>query len=111
MILNACVRDNKMVDENICKNCKDGNCRHAGQPTTAERLDTDTIEGGSKMCNKRYYLTQRPPAPGTFPGKPVEIKAFDSKGYVGEIGCRAWGWVEYKEPLSQEQVDDYELVE
>jgi hypothetical protein len=39
MILNACVRDNKMVDENICKFCTDKNCRHAGKPTTAERLD------------------------------------------------------------------------
>ena len=39
MILNACVRDDKMVDENICKFCTDRNCRHAGKPTTAERLD------------------------------------------------------------------------
>jgi len=28
-----------MVDENICKVCTDKNCRHAGKPTTAERLD------------------------------------------------------------------------
>ena len=39
MILNACTRDDKMVDENICKVCIDKNCRHAGKPTTAERLD------------------------------------------------------------------------
>ena len=42
MILNACVRDNKMVDEKICKDCTNKNCRHAGQPTTAERLDMAT---------------------------------------------------------------------
>ena len=42
MILNACVRDDKMVDENICKFCTDKNCRHAGQPTTKERLDMAT---------------------------------------------------------------------
>ena len=42
MILNACVRDNKMVDENVCKNCQDKDCRHAGEPTTRERLDMYT---------------------------------------------------------------------
>ncbi|SDF62509.1 hypothetical protein SPACI_040310 [Sporomusa acidovorans DSM 3132] len=42
MILNACVKNHKMVDENICKNCKDENCRHAGEPTTKERLDIYT---------------------------------------------------------------------
>jgi hypothetical protein len=39
MILNACVKNNKMVDEKICKNCNDKNCRHAGELTTAEKLD------------------------------------------------------------------------
>ena len=34
----------------------------------------------------RYYLTQRPPAPGTFPGKPFNLKSFDTREYVGEIG-------------------------
>ncbi len=39
MILNACVRQKTMIDEKVCKNCKDKNCRHAGEPTTKERLD------------------------------------------------------------------------
>lgn len=42
MIVNACVKENKMVDENVCKKCMNKNCRHAGQPTTAERLDMGT---------------------------------------------------------------------
>ena len=42
MILNACVRDQKMVDENICKNCSNESCRHAGEMTVRERLDADT---------------------------------------------------------------------
>ena len=58
----------------------------------------------------RYYLTQRPPAPGTFPGKPVNMKAFDSREHVEEIGRPAWGWVEYEEPLTEKQIADYELV-
>lgn len=59
----------------------------------------------------RYYLTQRPPAPGTFPGKPVNMKAFDSREHVEEIGRPAWGWVEYEEPLTEKQATDYELAE
>lgn len=43
MILNACVKQNKMVDENICKTCQlAGECRHKGEPTTKERLDMAT---------------------------------------------------------------------
>jgi len=42
MILNACARSNKMVDENVCKSCENKGCRHAGEPTTKERLDIYT---------------------------------------------------------------------
>lgn len=62
------------------------------------------------MKNKRYYLTQRPPAPGTFPGKPTKIGAYDTKEHVEEIGREAWGWVEYQEPLEERQIKDYELT-
>ncbi len=58
----------------------------------------------------RYYLTQRPPSPGAFPGKPIKLKAYDAKTYVEEIGRSAWGWVEYSEPLTEKQVKDYELT-
>lgn len=59
----------------------------------------------------RYYLTQRPPAPGTFPGKPANIKTYDERKYVSEIERQAWGWVEYEELLTEKQAADYELVE
>ena len=59
----------------------------------------------------RYYLTRRPPAPGTFPGKPVNLQSFDDRKYVEEIGRPAWGWIEYEEPLTEKQAADYELVE
>lgn len=39
MILNACYVLNKMVDEKECKNCTNTYCRHAGQLTTAEKVD------------------------------------------------------------------------
>lgn len=61
----------------------------------------------------RYYLTQRPFAPGTFPGRPSDwADISDSRGrvFVPEINRKAWAWVEYKSPLAQKEVDAYELV-
>lgn len=58
----------------------------------------------------RYYLTQRPPTPGTFPGRPTKIEAYDQKTYVEEIGREAWGWIEYPEPLEEKRAEDYELT-
>ena len=61
---------------------------------------------------KKYYSTQRPIAPGTFPrqtGKEI-VTNFDDKRFVDEIGKEAWGFVEYEEPLTQSQVSDYELI-
>lgn len=56
----------------------------------------------------RYYSTQRPVAPGTFPGRPARIENFDDREIVPGIGP-AWGFLEYREPLSDAQVQDYEL--
>lgn len=60
----------------------------------------------------RYYSTQRPNAPGTFPrqGGTETVTNFDSKIYCEEIGREAWGYVEYKEPITPEQARDYELT-
>lgn len=37
-IMNACVKDDRMIDEHECKACNRV-CRHAGEQTTAERLE------------------------------------------------------------------------
>jgi len=60
----------------------------------------------------RYYLTQRPFMPGTFPGKPTDWEDISDHGrvFVPEINRKAWAWVEYKSPLAQKDVDDYELT-
>lgn len=58
----------------------------------------------------RYYLTQRPPEPGTFPKGALIIGAYDDKIFVPEIGRNAWGWVEYEEPLSNFLIAQYELL-
>lgn len=57
----------------------------------------------------RYYLTERPASMGTQPKGTVNIVNFDDKQDVPEIGGKAWGYVEYKEPLTDAQIKDYEL--
>ncbi len=57
----------------------------------------------------RYYSTQRPVMPGTFPGKPTQIQNFDSKEPVCGGKMKAWGYLEYAKPLTEKQMSDYEL--
>lgn len=59
----------------------------------------------------RYYLTQRPASIGTQPSGAENITNFDSKQYVDEISKEAYGYVEYSHKLSENQMEDYELVE
>ena len=62
----------------------------------------------------RYFSTQRPVGPGTFPkpdgNKVVEIHNFDSKTYCEKIGREAWGYIDYEQSLSTEQAASYELT-
>lgn len=62
----------------------------------------------------RYYSTQRPIMPGSYP-KPssntvLEIVNFDARTYCDEIRREAWGYIEYKLPLTPETATDYELL-
>lgn len=62
----------------------------------------------------RYYSTQRPIMPGGYP-KPqnnevLEIENFDNKKFVEEVGCQAWGYIEYEKPLGHFDVVGCELV-
>ncbi len=60
----------------------------------------------------RYYLIMRPAMPGAVPTRNLEmICNFDNRMYAEEIGREAWGWVEYTEPLTEQEIKDYELVE
>lgn len=62
----------------------------------------------------KYYSTQRPIMPGSYPkpigNLPVEIKNYDERLFVKEIGRMAWGEIEYRDPLSEADVFEYELV-
>lgn len=46
----------------------------------------------------RYYSTQRPVGPGTFPKLPenkvLEVHNFDAKTFCEEIGREAWGYID-----------------
>lgn len=60
----------------------------------------------------RYYSTQRPVMPGGFPksAEVEEIENFDTKMFCEAIGREAWGFIEYREPLTKEEAEDYELT-
>jgi len=62
----------------------------------------------------KYYSTQRPIAPGSFPkqegNKVLEIHNFDSREYVEAIDRMAWGWIEYEHRLDYFDMRKYELT-
>lgn len=62
----------------------------------------------------RYYSTHRPIGIGTYPkpagNRVIEIHNFDLRQECPEIGHTAYGWIEYKAPLSDGDVDRYELT-
>ena len=62
----------------------------------------------------KYYRTQRPIVPGSFPtpggNKVATVHNYDAKTYCEEIGREAWGYIEYEQPLQNEDVMNYELT-
>lgn len=60
----------------------------------------------------RYYSTMRPVQPGGYPNRESveEIYNFDTKTFCEEIGREAWGYIDYREPLTKEQAEAYELT-
>lgn len=59
----------------------------------------------------KYYSTQRPISIGTYPTKNnLDIKNYDTRTYINEINREAWGELTYSEPLTDNQLKEYELV-
>ena len=62
----------------------------------------------------RYYSTQRPIAPGTFPepegNKVLEIVNFEERTYCKESNRDCWGYIDYEKPLSEKEAASYELI-
>lgn len=58
-----------------------------------------------------YAMLQRPPMPGAMPKKGlVEVQSFDKKEPVVQINKMAWGILRYDHPLTDREIDDYELA-
>ena len=59
----------------------------------------------------RSYSTQRPLVPGGCPRAGVQkVHNYDEKEFCEEIGREAWGYVDYDRELTNEEVEDYELL-
>ena len=75
--------------------------------------EQEAVPGLQENSTYRYYSTQRPVAPGTFPKRPdnkvVEIVNFDKRIPVENQTMRAWGYIEFQKPLSEKDASDYEL--
>lgn len=62
----------------------------------------------------RYYSTQRPISPMTFPmskdNKVLGWENFDERKPCYDIQRDAWGYIDYEKPLTEQQAKNYELV-
>jgi len=68
--------------------------------------------GLSERGAYKYYSTQKPVDIGTFPktdNGPVRIVNFEEREGVEQGHYRAWGYLVYDAPLTEKQIDDYEL--
>lgn len=61
----------------------------------------------------RYFSTQRPVTPGSYPESEwVDcIVNFPDRVYCEEIKREAWGYIDYRQPLTEQQAEEYELIE
>ena len=57
-----------------------------------------------------YYLVLRGPSIGAMPRESVASVTFDRRTYNAAVETDVWGWVGYAEPLSKQDVSDYELI-
>ena len=63
------------------------------------------------MTKYAYYMTQRPFSIGAQPKEGfVEVEDFDGKKHVEEIGRDAWSRIVYDRELTEQEIEQYELV-
>lgn len=58
----------------------------------------------------KYYSITRPIVLNAEPPYPCAAQQFAERRYIPEIDCMAWGWVEYEEELTPQEIADHELV-
>lgn len=57
----------------------------------------------------RYYCKMRPPAPGAVPKRSL-YAALAEHVLIAGYARPMWGFADYTEPLTDEEIDYYELV-
>ena len=81
------------------------------------RVTTYMLDNGlslsDSICSYKYYSTQRPIDIATYPkpieNTPLQIVNFDERDKVEYERFLAWGYLVYDSPLTEKQIDDYEL--
>ena len=62
----------------------------------------------------KYYMTQRPPAPGALPGYGLFIIRYlnteENRQFVPEINREAYAVLLYERKLTEQEMKEYELV-
>lgn len=59
----------------------------------------------------RYWFALRPPMPGAVPKRNLEnVTSFCKRTYRYEVNREVWGYADYSEPLTDKEVDEYDLV-
>ena len=85
-----------------------------GHRPVAESRPTPPDDGrAERMRAMRYYSTQRPVAPGSFPrgyAAVEKIVNFDRKTFCDEIGLEAWGYIEFSAQLPDGVPERWELT-
>ena len=57
----------------------------------------------------RYYCRFRPPMPGAIPRQGL-VRVVDFDWPQSFNGVSAWGYAEYDRPLTEQEIDQYELA-
>ena len=77
----------------------------------SEKLFNDYMKQNIETKTYKYYSLERPVSLGTYPKKSnsINIVNYDTKQLIDDIGRLAWGYIEYKEPLTKNDCYEYEL--
>lgn len=77
----------------------------------AENTFNEYMKQNIETKTYRYYSLERPISIGTYPKKVnvINIVNYDNKQLSDEIGRLVWGYIEYSEPLTTQDCNEYEL--
>lgn len=77
----------------------------------ADKMFLEYTKQNTQTRIYRYYSLQRPVMPGSYPKKSavINIYNYDNRTLIDDIGRLAWGYIEYKEPLTKQDCNEYEL--